>query len=297
MNSFKRRCGFCRKEFRLTEHQLKVRTRQSKTGNLFCSQACVTLFKRKASQRIVLCKRCKKKIIGPKAEVMGRQFCSKECFHSTRRAKLLKRICKYCKTSFTIKKWNVSRARAYCSSACWRRFQAASKKIRKCHWCGKKILKRISSKSKHSFCGRRCFQKWNTDAAKKRNKRSCLECSQPFFIRGEFQAKRRFCSIKCSLRHTGHTRPELAVKAALRKCGASFAISKNPLAQFTYPDFTLNDKKVCIYVDGEYWHKDKKVKDSIQNRVLRAAGFKVFRIPERIAMDPEKLKRVIGKII
>lgn len=296
MKSLKSKCGFCRKEFRLTEHQYKVRTRQSKTGNLFCSQGCLTLFKRKASQRTVLCKKCKRKIVGPKWKVEGQRFCSSECFHSTRRAKSLKRICKYCKASFTVKKWKLPRARAYCSAACWRRFQVKSKRVRKCHWCGKKIFKKRASKLKHSFCGRRCFHNWNTDVAKKRNKRTCLECSEPFFIRGKRESERRFCTIKCALRHNGPTRPEQAVKNELRGLGISFSTSKNPLAQFTYPDFVIKGRKLCIYVDGEYWHKDNKARDLLQNRVLRAAGFTVVRIGERIAMDEKKLKKVLSKV-
>lgn len=91
--------------------------------------------------------------------------------------------------------------------------------------------------------------------------------------------------------------PEKAVAQVLKTLRLKVVRHRNPLVKFTYPDFILPKRRICIYVDGDYWHRESGEKDRLQKRVLRAAGFKVLRIPEKKTKDQRHLKRILRRAI
>lgn len=81
----------------------------------------------------------------------------------------------------------------------------------------------------------------------------------------------------------------------LKEAGMNMVPDRNPLVNFTYPDYFSAAHKLCVYVDGTYWHRNSSKKDSLQNRVLRAAGYKVWRIPEKATGDEARLRAAIER--
>jgi DNA mismatch endonuclease, patch repair protein len=93
------------------------------------------------------------------------------------------------------------------------------------------------------------------------------------------------------------TTPEILLQKALRKGKIKF--KKNCVSISGKPDIVIIDKKIVVFVDGEFWHgyrwkeKKKKIKanraywipkiernilrDKLNNRKLRQAGWKVVR--------------------
>lgn len=86
----------------------------------------------------------------------------------------------------------------------------------------------------------------------------------------------------------------------LRRIKKHFRKQYNPLASFTAVDFFIPSLKLCVYVDGVYWHSKQTVKlrDIRQTKILKAAGFRVLRISDlevrRLGIDGIK-KLLIDK--
>ena len=73
-------------------------------------------------------------------------------------------------------------------------------------------------------------------------------------------------------------------------------ISQYPLRQGYIADFAILDKKIIIEVDGEHWHsgKKKQKKDMFRDYMLKRAGWKTIRIPEK---DIDKLDSLLSSVI
>ena len=110
------------------------------------------------------------------------------------------------------------------------------------------------------------------------------------------------------------TTPEILLQKALRKEKIEFR--KNCVAITGKPDIALIDKKIVVFVDGEFWHgyrwkqKKKKIKDNRDywipkiertivrdrknNRQLKRAGWQVIRFWQQQVI--EDLPKCIQKI-
>ncbi|MFA5287437.1 MAG: very short patch repair endonuclease [Candidatus Omnitrophota bacterium] len=112
------------------------------------------------------------------------------------------------------------------------------------------------------------------------------------------------------------TTPEILLQKALRKEKIKF--KNNCVAIIGKPDIALIDKKIVVFVDGEFWHgyqwkqKKKKIKnnrgywipkierniarDKRNNRQLRKAGWKIIRFwQQQIIKDLPKCMQKIKK--
>jgi DNA mismatch endonuclease, patch repair protein len=114
------------------------------------------------------------------------------------------------------------------------------------------------------------------------------------------------------------TTPELLLQKALRKEGIKFR--RNYKKLHGNPDLVLIDKKIAIFVDGEFWHgyrwkeKKKKIKanrqywipkieknikrDKQNNRKLKKEGWKVIRFwQQQLKKDLQKCMKKIQRTI
>lgn len=112
------------------------------------------------------------------------------------------------------------------------------------------------------------------------------------------------------------TTPEILLQKALRKEKIKFR--KNCVAVTGKPDIALIDKKIAIFVDGEFWHgyrwkqKKKKIKDNRDywipkiernivrdrknNKELRKSGWQVIRFwQQQLIKDLPKCIQKIKK--
>ncbi len=116
------------------------------------------------------------------------------------------------------------------------------------------------------------------------------------------------------------TGPEISLQKSLRKKGIKFKINYRNLPG--NPDIVLFNKKIAIFVDGEFWHgyqweeKKKKItgnraywipkiertiaRDKGNNRKLRKAGWEVVRfwqhqITKDLPKCIEKIKRIMKR--
>lgn len=112
------------------------------------------------------------------------------------------------------------------------------------------------------------------------------------------------------------TTPEILLQKALRKERIKF--KKNCVAITGKPDIAFIDKKIAIFVDGEFWHgyrwkqKKKKIKDNRDywipkiernivrdrknNRQLKIAGWQVIRFwQQQVIKDLPKCIQKIKK--
>ena len=116
------------------------------------------------------------------------------------------------------------------------------------------------------------------------------------------------------------TSPEILLQKALRKIGIKY--KKNYKALIGNPDIALINKKIAIFIDGEFWHgyywnqKKKKIKanrlywipkiernikrDKQNNRKLKKAGWQVMRfwqhqINKDLSGCIKKIKKIMKK--
>lgn len=288
-----RKCSKCHQTIEMLPSEFARRIHQSKTGKLFCGKACVFSFKTRG--RHVLCSRCRRKFwVEPKATQI---YCSAVCASLASRVRV-RRNCSFCGRGFE-RKPSEGRPTKFCSGSCFRQHERARKKVVACHECGALHRRKPSEIKGRVFCSMACYRRWTEGRTRATLTKKCERCGQPFLASCKSDKKRkRFCSQKCWLRCKGRTKPEMLVMKALRNLGVKASESRNPLRHFTYPDFVILPEKLCIYVDGEYWHRNQRVKDRLQSKVLRAAGFRVLRIPERSVYKPNLhilLKRVLKR--
>ena len=90
------------------------------------------------------------------------------------------------------------------------------------------------------------------------------------------------------------TNLEKKVKSFLDERGICY-ILQYPLRQGYIADFALLDKKIIIEVDGNKWHsgKKKQKKDRFRDYMVKRAGWKTIRIPEK---DIDKLDSLLSSI-
>jgi DNA mismatch endonuclease (patch repair protein) len=110
------------------------------------------------------------------------------------------------------------------------------------------------------------------------------------------------------------TGPERQVEKLLRKMKIRFRKHYKVAGS---PDFALPDKKVAIFVDGDFWHgynyekrksrlqkywkikiKRNIIRDKRTNVELKRLGWKVVRVWEHVVLkNPEKLEAEISALL
>jgi len=247
-----------------------------------------------------MCVICKKGFRAPPSVIKkGRRFCSIKCYRR-RKTNYKKRVCRVCGKRFTVYK-NKTHKRAkylYCSLTCFGKVRRRRVVVR-CSNCGRKkeITKYVFKKLNNFFCNYACFQEKKRKEKKKRVKR-CLVCKNLFSAATKKRLKRqRFCSLRCAIRYRGPSTLEIETGRVLESFGKKAYSNRNPLERFVYADWWIPEKKLAIFCDGDYWHKKRKSLDKIQTKVLRTAGFRVLRIPEKIIRNPGQLEKLISKEI
>lgn len=99
-------------------------------------------------------------------------------------------------------------------------------------------------------------------------------------LRKRRKAKRRAVIAKRSQDLIDNcTRSEELYCKLLNDLGVPFEFQK-PLCGY-FPDFTFEKQKVIIELDGKY-HQDRKAQDQRRDRVLKQAGYTVFRVPSSL---------------
>lgn len=294
---YRRKCASCKRVFEMPAWYFRRRTRHTKSGRLFCGRRC--LAKGKVNQIYSKCIACRKSFHGEANVMKKKKYCSRRCMIYHLKAKRVSKKCMNCWEQFT-RKSTPDRPMKFCSAVCFFRHQGKFKVIVPCDYCGRKTKrnKRAATRSKNRFCSIACRKRFVGERSIRTLSKKCELCGLPFQAKDKKTLKRRrFCSSRCYLRSEKHSEPEKKVYKEFLQNGVRASKSKNPLSQFTFPDLVLKDRKICIYVDGTYWHRNSQEKDGLQNRVLRAAGYKVFRIPEEATKDQKSLSKTVLRIL
>jgi len=129
----------------------------------------------------------------------------------------------------------------------------------------------------------------------------------------KFKTTKKRSSIMEKIR-SNNTSPEIVLQKALRKEGIKF--KRNYRKLYGTPDIVLSDKRIAIFVDGEFWHgyhweeKKKKIKanraywipkiernivrDKNNSKKLWQEGWKVIRFwQQQIIKDtPKCIKKI-----
>lgn len=76
---------------------------------------------------------------------------------------------------------------------------------------------------------------------------------------------------------TKNTSIEIALQVALKEDGLKFKLHPT---MFGVPDIYFPKQKLCVFCDGEYWHRQPKriIRDQQVSTSLKKAGFKVLRL-------------------
>lgn len=178
------------------------------------------------------CLYCGKKIfVHPSAIKNGKgKFCNSACYHNYvkksgmmigkkfKKAKNIKRKCKYCGKNFFIKSYAIKQGKGrYCSRNCWHKAHSEFDEYRGknwgkynriekiCDYCGKKIFVipwKLTSGQKHIYCSDICrdkgFAKYcsgKNSFCYKREIRKCAHCKKKFSVKPS--SRRKYCSFKC----------------------------------------------------------------------------------------------------
>jgi len=187
-----------------------------------------------------------------------------------------------------------------------------------CTNCGKKTYKSNCHiiKYKNHFCSLKCA---NIFQARNKIDFICITCGARFrWSKSRItQASPKYCSMKCRNNDKEHmincgiqstlvqqgkkglNKLELKGRKILEDLGLKFNEQVLMFDKFLV-DVLLNDKKVIIQWDGEYWHSKPKRKqlDLSQDAYIEKCGYKVLRITDvEIKNNIKQVYENIGRAI
>lgn len=295
MNKISVRCGFCSRKLRISPGQYKWKREHNFGGRVYCGSRCGAEARKIRSKNS--CVRCGDKF---SRRNLKQRFCSNACRFGARSHGDYVFRCLNCRKK-TSRRWALRKVSKFCSRRCSgqmkvKRFSV----VRWCSHCSRKIIraKSLIKKVSKNFCNKVCKSNFRKLRKIERLSKVCERCGKTFVCKDiNKRRNQRFCSTRCVLSGKSPTNPEKVVKQCLRNIGVKFVSHRNPLRRLTYPDFLLEDRKICIYADGDYWHKNNKKKDAFQSKVLRAAGYRVLRISESITKNQEAVEKIIEKYL
>jgi len=232
---------------------------------------------------IKYCKHCNKQFKRKKRpngdmecywEFMKRTFCNPSCAMKYRvGVDKVKYVCKRCGKKFIDYASNRKGSKnIFCSPKCSSIYRFKDKSI--CSICGKKV--RLS---RNVFCSRECRGK----SQRKGSIVTCQICNKKYYLPLNRIVKTKifYCSRKCRkldydklcekmrmrLREmrlsNGETLPERIVREILESQDVCFEKEKKIGRYFI--DFYISNIKLCIEVDGDYWHGNKNTNKYIKN--------------------------------
>jgi len=175
----------------------------------------------------------------------------------------------------------------YCSTLCYRtskRPQCLTGNVVICDFCGKEVYKRkmFIIKNKNNFCSRECANKFQ---ARNKIKTVCLVCGKEFFH--SLSNPRKYCSLRCrnndpqfilnsyikanliQLHKKGFNRLELLGRELLNTLGLKFKEQVLLFNKFVV-DVLLDDYKIIIQWDGDYWHGHERFYPLSERQILQA---------------------------
>lgn len=254
-------------------------------------------------------------------------FCSRKCVMLFRKEHSgSMRTCPVCNKTFYAK-GNPKGRGVYCSKACSATRRKTGKNIT-CAQCGKDVYKQdiFLQKHKHWFCSPDCANEYQ---GKNRHKFVCKICNKDFTWSPSriTQANPTYCSMECrnqdkdrllenSLKgnyaqahKNGLNKLELAGKAILDELKIGYQ-EQAPMFKKFLVDVLIEDSKLVIQWDGNYWHchpdyvpfserQTRRAKlDKSQDAYLKKAGYRVLRIWESdVKTRPGWVKEEIMKWI
>lgn len=214
-------------------------------------------------------------------EFKKRQFCGCSCAMKYRvGVEKRKYKCEYCGKKFIDYESNRKGSKhIFCSTSCSAKF-LFSKPLPKCKVCGKEVRMH-----RNSFCSRICRGKFEKTGQIVK----CVVCQKEFYLplnriknTNEFHCSQR-CrkqNYSCQLEEmrlklrqirlsNGLTLPEKIVKKMLDSLHVQYERERNIGKYFI--DFFLPNEKICIEVDGDYWHGNKATDKYIGNKYQKDA--------------------------
>ena len=121
------------------------------------------------------------------------------------------------------------------------------------------------------------------------------ECIERLPNRTEYAIKHMINRLGISFDSKRFSQIHQKVCLELRKLGLVYTIEHKIDKYFI--DCYLPELKICIEVDGSYWHSDKDIRDKEKNKYLEEQGFKLIRISEEEANNSQIVKTKIIKNI
>jgi very-short-patch-repair endonuclease len=195
--------------------------------------------------------------------------------------------CKGCSKLF-VRPPNLANA-LFCKDDCRREYESMhgtplrkEKTKSNCAFCKKDLYLLPSKKRKTNFCNRTCKIAYTKSGQLPKTQKTveiiCLTCKKPKIIpqktfeRYETKYCSRNCYAKCGPTRT--SKPHLAVRHFLEKYGIIF--QEEVSVGDYWMDFTTNNK-ICIEVNGDYWHcNPKKYKSDYLNRKTKKTAAEIW---------------------
>lgn len=238
---FKKSCLICTREFTV-----------SWGGAKYCSRDCYHKATIKYSPKE--CPICKKQFLAHEK----RTFCSRECWHKHLESRRITKVCLSCGNKFEVPP--IFKSRRYCNKVC----RLAKTQYATCERCGKRF--RFSG-HKRRHCSEICRRPPIIS--------SCPTCGKTF--RKTPTSPRQYCSRHCYHTFRGENRLEKRFRKTLEQLNIPFR-QEVPFGRFYCVDFTVDNQKLAIEVDGDYWHD--KNKDEKKDAFLRSLGWHVIRFKQ-----------------
>jgi very-short-patch-repair endonuclease len=217
--------------------------------------------------KVRVCPVCNKEFVKP--GVKNPKYCSRECYEEYRKKKDIP--CAHCGEIIT---HNDRGDRKYCSRECF----AASQVItgieeRPCKWCGKMFLNRRNFKAK--FCCNECHFAYK---AKDNIYLICPVCGKEFKYKCR---KIKFCSQQCYMRSATKATTCLEKQLYDYLDGISIVYEKQKrISRHIIPDAYIPSLDLCVYADGEYWHRNRVERDAKINNFVTEKGLLYVRLKE-----------------
>lgn len=169
-----------------------------------------------------------------------------------------------------------------------------------CLFCGKEIYVTKKQSKRKKYCSRSCqgkhqvYQKSpNHKKTNVKSKRVCIYCGKEFEVYNcQLNRKTRnngqFCSHSCTRRYHNQlyvqSKPPTSIELAIQNKLDDLKIPHTTqLRQYIYLiDIALENQKIAIECDGDYWHSlpGRKESDKRKDKYLKSKGWKVIRFSE-----------------
>lgn len=251
----------------------------------FCTLECTNIHHKKRIE--LACNGCKKKFALFPYLQRNTNYCSMKCYwDTTRRTKVRK--CRHCKKSFLAPRFLTKKGFGiYCSRECQHKTYP-DRLILSCLLCKKDLSVPPSKQDLVKFCSTKCKDDYKRDYVQC----TCKQCHHDFQIpRSDINRGRgTFCTWDCFIRYKGESSIEEKIRLILEKNRIPFK-QEVKFKRF-HVDFLLQEKKLAIECDGEFWHMQDKIRkrDTRKDKMLKDLGYKVLRLSGQLIKKSSEKK-------